>query len=98
MAIDPEKKLNTYGKGKYLLRKAFEGDWLPESILWREKAAFSDAVGHSMVDDLKSMPRRSTLTASLPRSAASTPMAAPLPRKACCTAKFLRSITPARRR
>ena len=29
------------------------GDWLPESILWREKAAFSDAVGHSMVDDLK---------------------------------------------
>ena len=53
MAIDPAKKLNTYGKGKYLLRKAFEGDWLPESILWREKAAFSDAVGHSMVDDLK---------------------------------------------
>jgi len=53
MAIDPAKKLNTYGKGKYLLRKAFAGDWLPESILWREKAAFSDAVGHSMVDDLK---------------------------------------------
>ena len=39
--------------GKYLLRKAFEGDYLPENILWREKAAFSDAVGHSMVDDLK---------------------------------------------
>ena len=54
MAIDPEKKLNTYGKGKYLLRKAFEaGGYLPEEILWREKAAFSDAVGHSMVDYLK---------------------------------------------
>ena len=53
LSIDPEKKRNTYGKGKYLLRKAFEGDWLPERILWREKAAFSDAVGHSMVDDLK---------------------------------------------
>lgn len=54
MAIDPSKKMNVYGKGKYLLRKAFEeGDWLPENILWREKAAFSDAVGHSMVDDLK---------------------------------------------
>ncbi|MCF0116352.1 MAG: asparagine synthase B [Erysipelotrichaceae bacterium] len=54
MAIDPEMKLNTYGKGKYLLRKAFEKEGiLPESILWREKAAFSDAVGHSMVDDLK---------------------------------------------
>ena len=53
MSIDPTKKINTYGKGKYLLRKAFEGDWLPDEILWREKAAFSDAVGHSMVDDLK---------------------------------------------
>jgi len=54
MAIDPALKLNTYGKGKYLLRHAFEADHiLPESILWREKAAFSDAVGHSMVDDLK---------------------------------------------
>lgn len=53
MSIDPEKKLNTYGKGKYLLRKAFEEDELiPESILWREKAAFSDAVGHSLKDDL----------------------------------------------
>ena len=53
MSIDPRLKMNTHGKGKYLLRKAFEGDWLPEEILWREKAAFSDAVGHSMVDDLK---------------------------------------------
>ena len=53
MSIDPAKKVNTYGKGKYLLRKAFEGDYLPQEILWREKAAFSDAVGHSMVDDLK---------------------------------------------
>lgn len=54
MAIDPQKKMNVYGKGKYLLRKAFEEDHiLPEEILWREKAAFSDAVGHSMVDDLK---------------------------------------------
>ncbi len=53
MSIDPELKLNRYGMGKYLLRRAFEGDWLPQSILYREKAAFSDAVGHSMVDDLK---------------------------------------------
>lgn len=54
MSVDPRKKLNTYHKGKYLLRHAFEkGDYLPEEILWREKAAFSDAVGHSMVDYLK---------------------------------------------
>ena len=53
MRIDPELKLNKYGKGKYLLRHAFEGDYLPHDILYREKAAFSDAVGHSMVDYLK---------------------------------------------
>ena len=54
MALDPEMKLNKYGKGKYLLRHAFEGGgYLPDEILWREKAAFSDAVGHSMVDYLK---------------------------------------------
>ena len=54
MSLDPELKLNRYGKGKYLLRHAFESSkYLPDSILWREKAAFSDAVGHSMVDHLK---------------------------------------------
>lgn len=53
MGIQPEMKMNIYGKGKYLLRKAFEGDFLPDSILYREKAAFSDAVGHSMVDYIK---------------------------------------------
>ena len=53
MAIDPEKKMNHYNKGKYLLRQAFQKDQLiPDSILWREKAAFSDAVGHSLKDDL----------------------------------------------
>ena len=54
MQVDPERKLNRYGMGKYLLRHAFENDHiLPDEILWRQKAAFSDAVGHSMVDDLK---------------------------------------------
>ncbi|MCI2048513.1 MAG: asparagine synthase B [Lachnospiraceae bacterium] len=54
MSLDPAIKMNVYGKGKYLLRHAFDkGEWLPEGILMREKAAFSDAVGHSMVDDLK---------------------------------------------
>ena len=55
-SLDPEMKMNRYGKGKYLLRHAFEGQgYLPDGILWREKAAFSDAVGHSMVDDLKAL-------------------------------------------
>ncbi|MEA3462177.1 MAG: asparagine synthase-related protein, partial [Bacteroidota bacterium] len=53
MSIPPEKKMNFTGVGKYLLRMAFEGDYLPHDILYREKAAFSDAVGHSVVDNLK---------------------------------------------
>jgi asparagine synthase (glutamine-hydrolysing) len=53
MGIDPAKKMNVYGKGKYLLRMAFKDGYLPEEILMREKAAFSDAVGHSLVDILK---------------------------------------------
>ena len=54
MSIDPSMKMNKYNMGKYLLRHAFEEDnILPYSILMRDKAAFSDAVGHSMVDYLK---------------------------------------------
>ncbi len=54
MSIDPEYKLNTKGMGKYLLRSAFaEQGLLPDTILYREKAAFSDAVGHSVVDVIK---------------------------------------------
>lgn len=42
-----------------MLRHAFEGtDYLPHDILFREKAAFSDAVGHSMVDYLKELAKR----------------------------------------
>ncbi|MFR9068371.1 MAG: asparagine synthase-related protein [Faecalibacterium prausnitzii] len=54
-AIDPvKKKLNSYGRGEVPAAQGLrEGDWLPPEILWREKAAFSDAVGHSMVDDIK---------------------------------------------
>ena len=53
MSIRPELKMNFTGIGKYLVRKSFEGDYLPHEILYREKAAFSDAVGHSVVDNLK---------------------------------------------
>jgi asparagine synthase (glutamine-hydrolysing) len=58
MSIDPKLKMNTTGMGKHILRSAFDESecgtkFLPDHILWREKAAFSDAVGHSMVDELK---------------------------------------------
>lgn len=56
MSIPAKMKMNTCGIGKHLLRTAFkEQGLLPEDILYREKAAFSDAVGHSMVDGIKQM-------------------------------------------
>lgn len=58
MRINPIYKMNKYSCGKFLLRKAFEGDHLPMDILYRAKAAFSDAVGHSMVDHLKEYAER----------------------------------------
>lgn len=59
MSIDPKLKMNTYNMGKYLLRHAFEKDGLlPKTILFRDKAAFSDAVGHSLADDLKAYAER----------------------------------------
>jgi len=63
MSIDPELKLNRYQMGKFLLRDAFDPKrgkaYLPDEILWRDKAAFSDAVGHSMVDILKAFAENS---------------------------------------
>ena len=58
MAIPGDIKMNTYGIEKALLRNAFHPDsakeeFLKDNILFRAKAAFSDAVGHRMVDLLK---------------------------------------------
>ena len=53
LRIPPFFKMNRYKMGKFLLRNAFDEGYLPNSILYRDKAAFSDAVGHSMVDYLK---------------------------------------------
>jgi asparagine synthase (glutamine-hydrolysing) len=58
--ISPEYKMpaprhcHTSQIEKALIRSSFEG-YLPEEILWRTKAAFSDAVGHGWVDALKAM-------------------------------------------
>ena len=54
MSTDPQVKMNTNGIGKYLLRSSFqEYKLLPEDVLFRDKAAFSDAVGHSVADGIK---------------------------------------------
>lgn len=53
MKLNPEDKMAAGGRiEKWILRKAFE-DYLPESILWRQKEQFSDGVGYSWIDTLK---------------------------------------------
>lgn len=39
---------------KHILRECFE-HYLPESIAWRQKEQFSDGVGYSWIDTLKSV-------------------------------------------
>lgn len=71
MSVDPAMKMNTYNMGKYLLRHAFEKDeLLPHDILFRQKAAFSDAVGHSLADDLKAYAERQYSDAEFEEKAA----------------------------
>uniref|UniRef100_A0A6U7YM09 asparagine synthase (glutamine-hydrolyzing) n=1 Tax=Eutreptiella gymnastica TaxID=73025 RepID=A0A6U7YM09_9EUGL len=65
MNIDPkEKMINAEERPdgvhprieKYILRKAFDDQkrpYLPDSVLWRQKEAFSDGVGYDWVDGLK---------------------------------------------
>ncbi|MCO4781578.1 MAG: asparagine synthase B [Candidatus Cloacimonetes bacterium] len=78
MAIHPETKMNQYNMGKFLLRKAFDReDYLPEVILYRDKAAFSDAVGHSLVDCLKDFSNKNYKPSELHRAKLMYPHATP---------------------
>jgi len=50
MTIDPSTSVGMMEK--FILRQSFEG-YLPDEILWRQKDAFSDAVGYSWVEEIK---------------------------------------------
>ncbi|KAK9168104.1 hypothetical protein Syun_000244 [Stephania yunnanensis] len=59
MDIDPEWKMIKPDRGrieKWILRKAFDDEerpYLPKHILYRQKEQFSDGVGYSWIDGLK---------------------------------------------
>ncbi len=53
MRFNPEEKMAKNGRmEKWPLRKAFE-EYLPESVVWRQKEQFSDGVGYGWIDTLK---------------------------------------------
>mmetsp|Transcript_79187 Transcript_79187/g.224168 ORF Transcript_79187/g.224168 Transcript_79187/m.224168 type:complete len:600 (+) Transcript_79187:122-1921(+) len=62
MSFDVQQKMCVDAAGKkrvekWVLRKAFDlpapRDYLPESILWRQKEQFSDGVGYSWIDSVQ---------------------------------------------
>lgn len=57
MSVRPEDRMITEKNGgieKYILRAAFEGDYLPAEVLWRQKEQFSDGVGYNWIDTIRS--------------------------------------------
>lgn len=53
MRLNPADKMCGNGKiEKHILRKAFE-EYLPESVVWRQKEQFSDGVGYNWIDTLR---------------------------------------------
>lgn len=54
MTVNPNDKMISNDKiEKWVLRKAFE-EYLPKNVVWRQKEQFSDGVGYSWIDSLKS--------------------------------------------
>jgi asparagine synthase (glutamine-hydrolysing) len=52
--MDPYyKSPSNHGIEKWVLRKSFEGDYLPKEILYRQKEAFSDGCGYNWIDGIK---------------------------------------------
>lgn len=108
MSLDPAKKLKQAGKmGKYLLRNAFESSanhpdtlldaqkpLLPHEILWREKAAFSDAVGHSMVDHLKAYAETAVSEADLKEAQTKYPHGTPFTKESLLYRNIFESHYP----
>ncbi|MCG8470127.1 MAG: asparagine synthase B [Gemmatimonadetes bacterium] len=82
MALDPDAKRPGGGKiEKHVLREAFAG-LLPDEILWRQKEQFSDGVGYSWIDSLKTLAEREVSDEQLRRAADRYPTNPPATKEA----------------
>jgi asparagine synthase (glutamine-hydrolysing) len=58
MNIRPEERMITKKNQsieKYILRAAFADGYLPDEVLWRQKEQFSDGVGYSWINSIRSV-------------------------------------------
>jgi len=78
MRLNPKDKMAGNGKiEKWILRKTFE-NYLPESIAWRQKEQFSDGVGYSWIDTLKSIAEQQVSDEQLKNAEALFPIHPPM--------------------
>ena len=78
MKINPDDKMIKNGRiEKWVLREAFK-DYLPESVLWRQKEQFSDGVGYSWIDSLKELVSKEVSDADIEKASEIFPVNTPL--------------------
>jgi len=81
MNLDPECKMSGNRMEKYTLRKAFDDPddpYLPKDVLWRQKEQFSDGVGYSWIDHLKSEAESSVTDLQMKFASSRFPVSTPL--------------------
>ena len=78
MRLNPEAKMAP-GKviEKKIIREAFE-DYLPESVVWRQKEQFSDGVGYNWIDTLKRIAAEKVSDEDMANAAGRFPINPPL--------------------
>ena len=78
MQLNPKDKMAGNGKiEKWILRKTFE-DYLPETIIWRQKEQFSDGVGYTWIDTLKATAEQQISDEQLKNAAIRFPIHPPM--------------------
>ena len=78
MNINPkDKMIDSSRMEKWVLRKAFE-DYLPESVVWRQKEQFSDGVGYNWIDTLKELVDKTISDVELLNSSKRFPIQPPM--------------------
>jgi asparagine synthase (glutamine-hydrolysing) len=77
MTQNPTDKMCGNGKiEKHILRSAFQ-NYLPDSVLWRQKEQFSDGVGYSWIDSLKEMTSKSVTDEEMAKASFKFPIHTP---------------------
>ena len=78
MRLNPKDKMASKDKmEKWVVRKAFE-NYLPESVVWRQKEQFSDGVGYSWIDTLKALAEKKVSDLQMAEAAEHFPINPPM--------------------